>query len=262
MSAVHSRVAVVDAAKSYETPNGTVPIFRNLSFTVGDQEIVSIVGPSGVGKTTLLRSLVGLQPLSSGRIEFDGEPINGPPRQASMVVQDYSKSLLPWFSVYKNVALPFDGTRVSRAERRERIESAIAAVGLEGSEDKYPFQLSGGMQQRCSIARALAYRPEILVMDEPFASVDAQTRFDLEDLCLSIREEFGMSFVFVTHDIDEAVYMSDRVVVLWGKPAEMVDFLDIPFGRERTQMGTRNDPEFGHLRTRVFTGVKGGVPVV
>ena len=146
MSAVHSRVAVVDAAKSYETPNGTVPIFRNLSFTVGDQEIVSIVGPSGVGKTTLLRSLVGLQPLSSGRIEFDGEPINGPPRQASMVVQDYSKSLLPWFSVYKNVALPFDGTRVSRAERRERIESAIAAVGLEGSEDKYPFQLSGGTQ--------------------------------------------------------------------------------------------------------------------
>ena len=146
---------------------------------------------------------------------------------------------------------------LSKAERKERITASLAEVGLEGAESKYPWQLSGGMQQRVSIARALAVRPSILVMDEPFASVDAQTRFDLEDLVLKVRDDFGITTLMVTHDIDEAVYLSDEIVVLYGKPAKVRDVVkvDIPF--PRSQMETRNDHRFAELRTRVYGMVRG-----
>ena len=157
-----------------------------------------------------------------------------------------------------DVAFPLRRKKLSKAERREVVEHAVESVGLASSIDKYPWQLSGGMQQRVAIARALAYRPELLLMDEPFASVDAQTRFELEDMILQIRDDFGVTVVLVTHDIDEAVYLADRVVVLSQAPSSVKQLVDIPLERPRNQAHTRNDPQFAHLRTYILELVTGG----
>jgi NitT/TauT family transport system ATP-binding protein len=241
----------------YKTPKGTTHVLDNVSYEVQDGHFVSIVGPSGVGKTTLLRLLTGLAKPTAGEIMVRGKKLTSSPDDLAVVLQDYTRSLMPWLSVEKNIALPLKNKRLSKAERKERITASLAEVGLEGAESKYPWQLSGGMQQRVSIARALAVRPSILVMDEPFASVDAQTRFDLEDLVLKVRDDFGITTVMVTHDIDEAVYLSDEIVVLYGKPAKVRDVVkvDIPF--PRSQMETRNDHRFAELRTRVYGMVRG-----
>ncbi|GGR21308.1 ABC transporter ATP-binding protein [Agromyces mediolanus] len=246
------RLSVRGLAKSYDTKRGSVPVIADLTFDVRVGEIACIVGPSGIGKTTLLKCLTGLQSISSGQALIDGRPIDGPPEEMALVFQEYTRSLMPWLTVEKNVRLPLNHLRLPAAEREERIRGALAAVGLAGAESKYPWQLSGGMQQRVAIARAIAYRPEVLVMDEPFASVDAQTRFELEDLCLRIREQFGMTIVVVTHDIDEAVYLSDRVIVLGERPARVTEIIDVDFGGARDQLTTRAVPEFAELRSEVF----------
>lgn len=246
------RLSVSNLAKSYNTKNGPVRVIGNLTFDVHAAEVACIVGPSGIGKTTLLKCLTGLQPISSGSAKVDGKEIDGPPKEMALVFQEYTRSLMPWLTVQKNVNLPLRHLRLSKEERDERIGSALKAVGLAGSEGKYPWQLSGGMQQRVAIARAIAYRPEVLIMDEPFASVDAQTRFELEDLCLQIRKEFGMTILVVTHDIDEAVYLSDRVIVLGERPARVTEIIDINFPEPRDQIKTRSLPEFAELRTRVL----------
>lgn len=246
------RLSVRGLAKSYDTKRGSVPVIADLTFDVRVGEIACIVGPSGIGKTTLLKCLTGLQSISSGQALIDGRPIDGPPEEMALVFQEYTRSLMPWLTVEKNVRLPLKHLRLPAAEREERIRGALAAVGLAGAESKYPWQLSGGMQQRVAIARAIAYRPEVLVMDEPFASVDAQTRFELEDLCLRIREQFGMTIVVVTHDIDEAVYLSDRVIVLGKRPARVTEIIDVDFGGARDQLTTRAVPEFAELRSEVF----------
>ncbi|MFD6053561.1 ABC transporter ATP-binding protein [Agromyces sp. NPDC060279] len=246
------RLSVRGLAKSYDTKRGSVPVIADLTFDVRVGEIACIVGPSGIGKTTLLKCLTGLQSISSGQALIDGRPIDGPPEEMALVFQEYTRSLMPWLTVEKNVRLPLKHLRLPAAEREERVRGALAAVGLAGAESKYPWQLSGGMQQRVAIARAIAYRPEVLVMDEPFASVDAQTRFELEDLCLRIREQFGMTIVVVTHDIDEAVYLSDRVIVLGERPARVTEVIDVDFGGARDQLTTRAVPEFAELRSEVF----------
>lgn len=246
------RLSVSGLAKTYETAKGAVPVIADLTFDVRVGEIACIVGPSGVGKTTLLKCLTGLQSLSSGEARIDGRLIEGPPEEMALVFQEYTRSLMPWLSVWKNVRMPLNHLRLPAAERDERITQALAAVGLSGAEQKFPWQLSGGMQQRVAIARAIAYRPEILVMDEPFASVDAQTRFELEDLCLKVREEFGMTILVVTHDIDEAVYLSDRVIVLGERPARVTRIIDIEFDEPRDQIYTRSLPQFAELRTQVL----------
>ncbi|MHA3683818.1 ABC transporter ATP-binding protein [Leucobacter sp. HY1910] len=246
------RLSVQGLAKTYETKKGSVPVIADLTFDVRAAEIACIVGPSGIGKTTLLKCLTGLQSISSGRAEIDGNLIDGPPEQMALVFQEYTRSLMPWLTVEKNVRMPLKHLRLPAAEREERISSALKAVGLAGAEQKYPWQLSGGMQQRVAIARAIAYRPEVLIMDEPFASVDAQTRFELEDLCLKIREQFGMTIVVVTHDIDEAVYLSDRVVVLGERPARVTTILDIDLPEPRDQISSRSLPEFARLRTEIL----------
>jgi NitT/TauT family transport system ATP-binding protein len=246
------RLSVQGLAKTYRTRSGDVPVIADLTFDVSAGEVACIVGPSGIGKTTLLKCLTGLQPITSGSARIDGVEIDGPPEEMALVFQEYTRSLMPWLTVEKNVRLPLRHLRLSAAEREERITSALGAVGLAGAGAKYPWQLSGGMQQRVAIARAIAYRPEVLVMDEPFASVDAQTRFELEDLCLRIREQFGMTILIVTHDIDEAVYLSDRVIVLGERPARVTEIIEIDFGGPRDQLETRATAEFAELRTRIF----------
>ncbi len=246
------RLSVQGLAKTYRTKSGDVPVIADLTFDVAAGEVACIVGPSGIGKTTLLKCLTGLQPITAGTAAIDGVEIDGPPEEMALVFQEYTRSLMPWLTVEKNVRLPLRHLHLSAVEREERITSALAAVGLAGSGAKYPWQLSGGMQQRVAIARAIAYRPEVLVMDEPFASVDAQTRFELEDLCLRIREQFGMTILVVTHDIDEAVYLSDRVIVLGERPARVTEIIEIDFPEPRDQLVTRATAEFAELRTRVF----------
>jgi NitT/TauT family transport system ATP-binding protein len=251
-----ARLSVQGVSKGYGSGDSRKSVVEDLSFDVRAGEFVCIVGPSGAGKTTLLKCLTGLHPVSSGRVLVDGEEIAGPPARMAMVVQEYTRSLLPWLSVEKNVALPLKNLRLDKAERRQRVEGALAEVGLGDVGRSYPWQLSGGMQQRVAIARALAYRPEILVMDEPFASVDAQTRADLEDLMLRVRDDFGITVVLVTHDIDEAVYLSDRVVVLTKGPCTLDEIVTIDLPAPRDQITTKSQARFAELRAHVFSLIK------
>ncbi|MEU4236907.1 ABC transporter ATP-binding protein [Actinoplanes sp. NPDC026619] len=249
-------LTVAGLHKSY----GRLDVLRDLNLRVDPGEFVCIVGPSGAGKTTLLRCLSGLMPASSGTVRYGDTLVDCPQQDIAVVFQDYRGSLLPWMSVRDNVAFPLQGAGVRKAERRERAERSLAAVGLPGVGDKFPWQLSGGMQQRVAIARGLAYDAPVLLMDEPFGSVDAQARFELEDLALDLRRQLGISIIVVTHDIDEAVYLGDRVVVLGGSPATVIDTIAVDLGAERDQIATRALPRFADLRTRVLTEIRGGRP--
>lgn len=221
-----------------------------LDLTVPEGAFVSIVGPSGCGKSTMLRCLSGLMTPTRGEVRLGGQPVTGVPRDLALVFQDYSRSLFPWRTVTGNIAfvLPRD---MPKADRQARIQESLEAVGLGDAGAKYPWQLSGGMQQRVAIARALAYRPKILLMDEPFASVDAQTRAELEDLMLAVRKQFGMTILFVTHDIDESVYLADRVLVLSKSPSTIVASLEVDLPHPRDQVSTRELDAFVHLRSDI-----------
>ncbi|MCR2764296.1 ABC transporter ATP-binding protein [Microbacterium sp. zg.B48] len=225
----------------------------DVSFEVNKGEFVCIVGPSGAGKTTLLRCISGLAAPSAGTVTFEGQRLTNVPDQLGLVFQDYSRSLYPWYTNGRNVALPLAARGMPKAERAVRVSEALASVGLGHVEKKYPWELSGGMQQRVAIARALSYRPELLLMDEPFASVDAQTRFDLEDLILKVRRELGITLVLVTHDIDEAIYLSDRIVVLSKNPSVVKEVVDVPLGEHRSQVETRSSDQFLALRSHLLS---------
>ena len=228
-----------------------------VSFDVAQGEFVSIMGRSGVGKTTLLRILAGLHDGSEDSVvRFNGEALSGPPEGVSLVFQDYTSSLLPWRTVAKNVELPLEG-RLPTDVRRSRVAEALHLVGLTDRADAQPFELSGGMQQRLQIARALASRPVALLMDEPFGALDALTKADLEDQLLEIFAATDTTVVFVTHDIEEAVYLSDRVLVLDGTPAKIVAEIPVLSPRPRTQMLTRESSEFLEARHRVHEVIFG-----
>ena len=229
----------------------------DVTLTVADGELVTIVGPSGCGKSTLLRCVAGLLPPTSGKVVLDGSEVTTVPDRLAIVFQDYSRSLYPWLSVAANVALPLHRTERSRAERRDKALAALEAVGLAGFPDRYPWQLSGGMQQRVAIARALACDPVLLLMDEPFGSVDAQTREDLEDLVLRVRAERDITTLLVTHDIDESVYTGDRVVVLTPGPGRVLAEVPVELPAPRDQITTRELREFAHLRGEVSRLVRG-----
>ncbi|MCO6009601.1 ABC transporter ATP-binding protein [Actinoallomurus purpureus] len=229
---------------------------EDVNLEIAQGELVSIVGPSGCGKSTLLRCIAGLVRPSQGQISLNGKEITDVPDNLAVVFQDYSRSLLPWLTVRDNVALPLRRRGGSKAARRAAAVDALEAVGLANAAHKYPWQLSGGMQQRVSIARALAYQPALLLMDEPFGSVDAQTREDLEDLVLRVRKR-GMTILLVTHDIDESVYVGDRVIVLGRAPGRVVADLAVGLPTARDQITTRELPEFVHMRAEVGRLVRG-----
>jgi NitT/TauT family transport system ATP-binding protein len=174
----------------------------------------------------------------------------------ALVFQDYGRSLMPWSSVRNNVLLPLRHKKLTKRQRDSLVEEALGAVGLLRFMDRYPWQLSGGMQQRVAIARALAYQPSILLMDEPFASVDAQTRGDLEDLVLEVRDEFGITILFVTHDVDESVYLSDRIIVLTQSPTDVKEIIPVDLPRPRDQIETRGLETFAQLRAHVYRLIK------
>jgi len=230
---------------------------EGIDLHVGAGELVSIVGPSGSGKSTFLRCVAGLQRATGGTVQLDGKVVERVPDNLAVVFQEYSRSLFPWLTVRDNVALPLRRRGVDRAQRKALADQALESVGLTGAGGKHPWQLSGGMQQRVAIARALAYRPSLLLMDEPFGSVDAQTREDLEDLLLSVRGRDGMTILLVTHDIDESVYVGDRVVVLSKAPAGIRADLPIELPGPRDQIRTRENPEFVRLRGEVGRLVRG-----
>lgn len=228
-----------------------------IDLSLAEGELVCIVGPSGCGKSTLLRSIAGLLKPTGGRISVGGVPVTRTPDNLAVVFQDYSRSLFPWMSVADNVALPLRRKGMDAKARRQAAAEALEQVGLASAASKYPWELSGGMQQRAAIARALAYRPSLMLMDEPFGSVDAQTREDLEDLVLRVRERYGMTILLITHDIDESVYVGDRVVVLGSSPGHIKADLRIDLPAPREQISTRQLPEFVRLRAEVGRLVRG-----
>ena len=249
---MHAFLSVSGLKKVYEGSGRRVEAVRDLTFTVDAGELVCLVGPSGCGKTTLLKCVGGLLTPTAGDVLLAGKPVSGPPPGMAFVFQEYGRSLFPWMTVRQNVELPLKEKGVPRAERREKVEAALEAVGLADSADAHPWQLSGGMQQRVAIARAVAYEPSVLLMDEPFAAVDAQTRADLEDLVRELWHRLGVTVLFVTHDIDEAVYLGQRVLVLSNRPTVILEDVTVDLPDERDQLTTRSSARFGELRVHVY----------
>jgi len=243
-------ILMVDrVSKDYPTKDSTITVLERSSFTMQPTELVSIVGPSGCGKSTLLHIVGGLVKPSSGHIYIDGVEVFEPGPDRGMVFQAYT--LFPWLSVCKNVQFGPRMRGVKKAEREKLADHFLQAVGLGSFKDRYPKQLSGGMRQRVAIARALANSPRILLMDEPFGALDAQTRQVMQELVLDIREKENTTILFITHDIDEAVFLSDRIFVMTAAPGHFKDEIVVPFGRHRTD-DLRNSLEFLEIRTKVY----------
>ena len=231
---------------------GRRAVLEGLSFGVAQHEFVCIVGPSGCGKTTLLRVLAGLVPGSGGEVRFAGAPVRAPRPDIAIVFQDYGRALLPWRTVAGNVALALEARGIAAAEHAARIAPLLAKLGLAEHAEKFPAQLSGGMQQRVQIARCLAQEPRMLLMDEPFGALDAITRQTLQDEFARLAKEEHRTVLFVTHDLEEAIYLGDRVIALAAGPGRIVEILDVELPRPRHQLTTREDPRFLEYRHRLF----------
>jgi NitT/TauT family transport system ATP-binding protein len=238
---------------------GTVVAFRNVELNVRSNEVLCIVGPSGCGKTTLLRCIGGLLAPSSGQVLIDGQIVSSPRPGVAIVFQHFG--LLPWKTVVDNVAFGLKIAGVSRQQLAERVDHYIRLVGLAGFENQYPYQLSGGMQQRVGLARALAIHPEILLMDEPFASVDAQTREVLQEELLRLHERERKTMVFITHSIDEALVLGDRVVVMATRPGRVKEVLTVNFARPRDPAAVRAEPRYTEMRNHIWEELRPSVVV-
>src|SRR3954468_5143880 len=233
--------------------DGAVVAFHQLSLMVRRNEIMCVVGPSGCGKTTLLRCIAGLIDLSDGKILVHGKPVQGrPPDDVAMVFQHFG--LLPWKTVYENAAFGLSMAGVARDKIKQKVRHYLDLVGLTGFETHYPYQLSGGMQQRVGLVRALAMNPSVLLMDEPFAALDAQTREILQEELLQLMErpEERKTMVFITHSIDEAILLGDRIAVMSARPGRIKEVLEVPFGHPRDGNALRTDPRFGEMRAHIW----------
>ena len=259
------KAAVLPTTPSRARRGDTLIAFRHVSLSLGgrliledidldmqQREFACVVGPSGCGKTTLLRLIAGLLHPDKGEVIYKDKEVTTPASDIALIFQDYSKALLPWRTAYGNVSLAFEARGVPKADRPARIAALLDKVGLAPHADKYPIQLSGGMQQRLQIARCLAQEPSVLLMDEPFGALDAMTRQVLQDEVLRIVEAGGTSVFFVTHDLEEAIYLGDRVVAMSPNPGRVTEVFDVPLPRPRDQLTTREHPEFLHLRRQLF----------
>jgi NitT/TauT family transport system ATP-binding protein len=247
------KIVVEGLSKRFQARGGPVEALRDVDLVVPDGQFCCIVGPSGCGKTTLLRCIAGLTDLSDGQLLVHGKPVNGrPPDGVAMVFQHFG--LLPWKTVFDNAAFGLAMAGVGRDKVKQAVVHYLELVGLSGFENHYPYQLSGGMQQRVGLVRALAMNPSVLLMDEPFAALDAQTREILQEELLHLMErpDERKTMVFITHSIDEAILLGDRIAVMSARPGRIKEVLDMPFGRPRNVDDMRTDPRFGELRQHIW----------
>jgi NitT/TauT family transport system ATP-binding protein len=251
----------IDHVEKYYTKAGKgkederVHALRDINLSIGDGEFVSLLGPSGCGKTTLLKALDGLVPIDHGEIRVNGKKITGPGRERAFVFQNFG--LFPWRTVMQNVVFPLESAGRPKAEREDVAKHYIEMVGLTKFINHHPHELSGGMQQRVGIARALAVDPEILLMDEPFGALDAQTREVMQVELLQIWERTRKTAVFVTHSVDEAIFLSKRIAVFTPHPGTIEEILEVPFGYPRTEGHVKLDPKFAELRHRIWEMLRG-----
>jgi NitT/TauT family transport system ATP-binding protein len=257
-----SAIQLTNVGKIYGEPNAanSYEAFSSVCLTVAPSEFVAVVGPSGCGKSTLLRIIAGLISHTSGTVQLNGQPVVQPPAGVVYLFQQYAKSLFAWRTVLDNVMFPLEAApRSERARLRQRCMEYLRQVGLAGFENKYPWQLSGGMQQRVAIARALAAEPSVLLLDEPFSAVDALTRMELQSLVLDLWRDNRFTAVLVTHDVEEAVFLADKVAVLSHRPTTLMEVIDVDLPRPRNQLTTREDPRFLALRHHLMTTLLSGV---
>jgi len=245
---------VQGVGKTFGAPAEPVVAIRSVDLRVAQGEFVSIVGPSGCGKSTLLQIIAGLLPASTGDVHLEGRAVVAPPEGVVYLFQQYSRSLLPWLTVERNVSFGFSHLNgASAREVEERCIHHLDMVGLADFRKRYPWELSGGMQQRVAIARALAAQPRVLLLDEPFSSVDALTRLELHGLILELWDKTGLTILLVTHDVEEAVYLSDRIVLLTRRPAQVAEVFASALPRPRRPVESREDPRFLELRHELLT---------
>jgi NitT/TauT family transport system ATP-binding protein len=248
--------AALIAFENVDLSLGGRPILSGIDVAVRRGEFLSVVGPSGCGKTSLLNLAAGLLMPSGGRITYDGKQVAGPRQDIAIVFQDYGKALLPWRTASGNIALALEAMKVPKDERETRIAELLDLIGLSEHAGKFPNQLSGGMQQRLQIARCLAQNPKVLLMDEPFGALDAMTRQALQDEVLSIAARTGATVLFITHDLEEAIYLGDRVIAMRPDPGRFEAEFAIDLPRPRDQLTTRERPEFLKLRRELFDVIK------
>ncbi|MDI3538934.1 MAG: NitT/TauT family transport system ATP-binding protein [Methanolobus sp.] len=257
MRSMHDAKLLADSiSKSYSRPGekNFLKVLDDIRFHIRESEFVSILGPSGCGKSTLLNILAGFETADCGDVACCGEPVKGPSPERAVVFQ--SPVLFPWLDVKDNILY---GLKLKKEDRKESEDLAsvyIKAVALDGFEEYFPSQLSGGMQQRAALARALVLRPKVLLMDEPFASLDAQTRYSMQQLLLSLHGKYRHTMVFITHDVEEALLMSDRICIMSKRPGRIVEEIDVPFERPRS-LSLTSTQEFSILKTKIIASLMG-----
>ena len=246
-------IEVSDVSLTYDTPSGQVPGVDGVSIDIEQSEFLCIVGPSGCGKSTLLNIIAGFLPPTAGEIRIGGKVVTGHGLDRGVVFQDFAQ-LFPWRTALGNVTFGLEMKGIGKAEREEIALRQLRLVKLEKFVQSYPHHLSGGMQQRVAIARALAYNPSVLLMDEPFAALDAQTREILQEELLQLMErpEERKTMVFITHSIDEAILLGDRIAVMSARPGRIKEVLEVPFGHPRDGNRLRTDPRFGEMRAHIW----------
>jgi ABC-type nitrate/sulfonate/bicarbonate transport system ATPase subunit len=247
------KLEIRDVGKIYNTKAGETTALEKTSFTVADGEFVTILGPSGCGKSTILRIVAGLEESNSGQVLLDGKEINGPGPDRGMVFQSYT--LFPWLNVKDNITFGLKLKGVSQKERDDLARHYLQLIGLEGFEKHYPIQLSGGMKQRVAIARALANDPKILLMDEPFGALDAQTRTIMQEVLLKAWEDTKKTILFITHDVDESIFLADSVYVMTARPGRLKKKIPITLARPR-EYSMKSTPEFGHYKEELLSLIR------